>query len=473
MHRFIAAIMAVTSSATITQAQAFWPDGRAAAPARVGLLSFAVAAPSPMPLGQTGGAVTSPIGQPASTSSGSPQSPVSGPPSPVLPLAPRTGPLPSTLTIEQALEEAVARAPAIVAAQADVDASRGRLRQAGFRPNPQLSVDVENFVGSGIYSGLNSTETTVTLNQQLDLFGRRSARVNAAQAALAAQEVRLAITRADLGQSVRTQFAGAVAARDRLRLATDNLGRARELARIADELVAAGREPPLRALRARANAAQAEAALRAAEATEIAARRTLAGLFGIAGEVGGVSGPLIPPGLATIEPAATLEVRLAEAERLEAEAALRQEQVARRLNPSVGVGVRRLEQTSDTALVAGMSVPLPLFDRNQGNVAAAQASIRAAQARREAALAQAAARIGNARSNLTAAQARVAALETAALPQATEALRLANLAYRAGRLTLLELLDAQAALNATQGDLIDARAALAEASATLVRAAAQ
>ena len=472
MPRSIAAIMAVASCASVAHAQTPGLHGPAAGvvtSSHTGLAAFAPVAAG----GQAGGAVTAPIAQPGPGPTSS-QSPVSGPPSPGEPLAPRTGPLPLSLTLEQALEEAVARSPLVVAAQADVEASRGRLRQAGFRPNPQLSVDVENFAGGGAYREVgNGTQTTVTINQQLDLFGRRSSRINAAQAALAAQEVRLSIARADLGQAVRLQFAGAVAARDRLQLATDNLGRARELARIADELVGAGREPPLRALRARANAAQAEAALRGAEAAETAARRTLAGLFGIAGEVGNVSGPLIPVSLATIEPAATLEVRLAEAERLQAEATLRQEQVARRLDPSVGVGVRRLEQTNDTALVAGIALPLPLFDRNQGNVAAAQAAIRAAEARRDAALAQANARIGNARSNLTAAQARVAALETTALPQATEAVRLANLAYRAGRLTLLELLDAQAALTTTQSDLIDARVSLAEASATLVRAAAQ
>ena len=285
--------------------------------------------------------------------------------------------------------------------------------------------------------------------------------------------MRLSIARADLAQAVRTQFATAAATRDRLRISIDNLERARELARIANELVAAGREPPLRALRANANAAQTEAALRAAEAAELAARRTLGGLFGITDAVGGVSGPLITLAQVAIEPSSTLEVRLAEAERLEAAAGLRSEQVARQLDPSVGVGVRILHETRTAGLVAGISLPLPLFDRNGGNIAAAAAGIRAAEARRDAALAQATARIANARTNIDAARARVVALETAALPQAGEALRLANLAYRAGRLTLLELLDAQQALAATQNELIDARVALAEASATLVRAAAR
>lgn len=422
---------------------------------------------------QTGGSVTSPIARPA-TQAPSAQAAISGPPAPRALLVPRTGPLPATLTLEQALEEAAARSPAIIAAEAEVEAMRARLRQAGFRINPELSVEVENFAGSGIYREVgNGVQATVSVSQRLDLGGRRSSRISAAQASLAAQEIRLAIARAELGQSVRTQFAAAAAVRDRLELAKSNNERARELARIADELVAAGREPPLRALRARANAAQADAALRGAEAADTAARRTLASLFGASELLGGVTGQLEPFALEGVDPVATLDVRLAEAERLAAEAELRQQQAAGRLDPSVGLGVRRLQATGDTALVAGVTLPIPIFDQNQGNIAAARSSIRSAEARRNAAIAAAGAQINNAQTNLVAARARVTALESVAAPQAAEALRLANLSYRAGRLSLLELLDAQDAFASAQSELIDARLALAEATATLVRAAAR
>jgi len=398
---------------------------------------------------------------------------VVGPPAPRVGRTVPTGPLPASLDLAAAIEAARTRSPVIVAAEAEVDASRARLRQAGFRINPTLDVEVENFAGTGPYSGVDGLETTVSVNQRLDLGGRRSSRISAAEAALATQELRLAIAIAEIGQLVRTQFATVVATRDRLALAVANEARARELARIADELVAAGREPPLRALRARANAAQAGASLRAAEATDIAARRTLASLFGLSEPVGAVADERRSAPPESVEPRSTLDVRLAEAERLEAEAELRQQRVAGRLDPAVGIGIRRLEETGDTALIAGVSLPLPVFDRNQGNVAAARADIRSAEARRDAAIVLASARIENAGTSLSAARARVTALEGLATPQAAEALRLADLSYKAGRLSLLELLDAQDAYAAAQSELIDARLALAEAMATLVRAAAR
>ena len=186
-----------------------------------------------------------------------------------------------------------------------------------------------------------------------------------------------------------------------------------------------------------------------------------------------VAGALLDLQPRTIDPTQSLEVRLAEAEQVSAEASLRQEIVARRLDPSVGLGVRHVRELGDVALVAGLSMPLPLFDRNQGNIEAARANIRAAEARRAGALATTIVRGRNAITNVEAATVRVEALERAAIPEAAEALRLAQLSYQAGRSSLLELLDAQEAYTSAQSALIDARLALAQATAELGRVAAQ
>lgn len=409
-------------------------------------------------------------------------SPTMGPPAPVertadaevLPLlVPSDEPLPDNLTLEGALAAAEARSPAIASARASVAAAQGRLRQAGFRANPELSVEVENFLGTGELSGLRSTELTVAVNQRLDLGGRRSARQAVGRAELAVSELRLLITRAELARSVRQQFATAVAARERLRIATDNEARSRELARIARILVEVGREPPLRALRAQAAASQAVAELRGAQAAEAASRRTLAALFGAEAPPQSVAGMLDefqPPSQAAIQ---SLDVRLANAQLALAEANLRQQLAERRLDPAVGIGIRHVRETGDQALVAGFSMPLPIRDRNSGNIEAARAEIRAAEFEQASARVGASSRIANATANLSAATARVEALESGAIPEGREALRLAQLSYEAGRIELIELLDAQAALTSAETQLIEARLAQAEATAELARATAQ
>ena len=416
------------------------------------------------------------VGNPASPRVGAPEtsSPM-GPPAPVrpVPAEPRTGPLPPNLTLPQALDEAAARSPAIVAAEAEVRAAEARIRQAGFRENPELSFEVENVAGTGELSGIQSMEATLAVNQRLDLGGRRAARVKAAQAELAVQRLRLVISRADLAQSVREQFARAAAAHERLEQANETVERAQELARVTRILVDAGRDPPLRAVRARSALAQAQAAQVAAEAEELAARSSLAALFGVSTPVEAVSGSTLDLTPQEITPERSLQVQLLDAERAAAEAAVEQELAQRRLDPAVGVGIRHVRETGDFGLVAGVSMPLRVFDRNDGNIAAARAALAAAEARRATTLADTAARTRNAIAAVEAAERRVEALEGSALPEAREALRLAIRSYEEGRATLLELLDAQEAYTAAQSALTQARLELALATAELGRLSAQ
>lgn len=415
------------------------------------------------------------VGNPATPRVGSPAMQPAGPPAPIETLRPepRSGPLPGVLTINQALEEAAARSPTIVAAEAEVSAAEARLRQAGYRTNPELSVEVENFAGTGELRGLRSTETTVAVNQRLDLGGRRSARVSAAEAELTVQRLRLSIAKADLSQAVREQFARSIAAREKLAQATENEERARELARLAGILVEAGRDPPLRALRARSAYAQAQAEREAAEASELAARSSLAALFGASQPIGSVAGSALNVTPAEVNPEVSLDVRLADAERGAAQAGVRQQLAERRIDPAVGVGVRHVRETGDVGLVAGISMPLRLFDRNQGNIEAARQTANAADARRESALATTTAKARNAVANVEAARRRVDALENAAVPEATEALRLAELSYREGRASLIELIDIQNAYTASRSSLTEARLELAIATAELGRILAQ
>lgn len=415
------------------------------------------------------------VGTPATPRVGTPQTTDIGPPAPVrsvVPL-PRTGPLPSKITLPQALEEAASRSPAVVAAEAEVREAEARARQAGYRQNPELSVEVENFGGTGELKGLQSTEATVALNQRLDLGGRRSARVAAARADIAVQRLRLATARADLAQNVRQEFARSVAARETLEQADQAVERARELARVATVLVEAGRDPPLRALRARSALAQALAEQEAARAEELAARSTLASLLGSSVPVGAVTGSSIDLTPAEVDLQRSLDVRLADAETAAAEAELRLQLAERRIDPAVGVGVRHVRETGDFGLVAGFSMPLRLFDRNQGNIEAARAAVAAARARRASAITSVTARGRNAIATVEAAERRVTALEEGALPEAAEALRLAQIAFREGRASLLELLDAQESYTAAQAALTEARLALAIATAELGRIAAQ
>ena len=81
-----------------------------------------------------------------------------------------------------ALLERIGLAPTSLEADALLDAAEARVRQARVRPNPELGLEAENAFGSGPFSGYANAETTLSLTQDLELWGRRGARVAVAQA---------------------------------------------------------------------------------------------------------------------------------------------------------------------------------------------------------------------------------------------------------------------------------------------------
>lgn len=386
------------------------------------------------------------------------------------------------LSLEEALERSGVIAagasdpanPRIVGPQQDVAVAEALIEQAGLRPNPEVSLEVENVAGTGAFSGLQASEYTLAAGLPLELGGKRRARVEAARADLVVARLRGDLALAELGLLVRQRYVTAVAAQARVELFEDILERERELARIAGALVDAGREPPLRALRAQAALAETEAELKAAQADALAARFGLGALWGeeVAPDVP-ASFPDIEPPYELLADYAGLQTQIAAAERRAAEADIARERTLRVPDPTVSAGIKRFEESNEQAFLVGVSVPLPLFNRNQGNIAAAQARAHAAAAREAVARLDYRQAVIDARADYLAAEARAETLEAESLPQAEEALRLVQIGYRNGRFPLIEVLSAAEARDTIRRSLIEAREAQERAAARLIGLAAQ
>ncbi|MBU1252907.1 MAG: TolC family protein, partial [Alphaproteobacteria bacterium] len=333
----------------------------------------------------------------------------------------------------------------------------------------------ENIAGSGAFSGLSATEYTLAVGQRIELGGKRGARVAAAEAQAQLANLRADLAGAELGFLVRERYVAAAAAASRVGLARDVVERNEELARIAGVLVEVGREPPLRALRAEATLAEARAELQAAEANSLAARTALASLWGEQDTPPLVPGafPNIEPPAAVLASATSLPLQVARGQSATAAAEIDYERSLRIPDPVVSAGVRRFEESNDSAFLVGVSIPLPFWNRNQGNIAAAEARLRAANAREVVALADFELTVTRARSQYLAAEARVETLSTTSLPQAEEALRLVRIGYRNGRFPLIEVLSAAEARDAIREALITAQEDRGQAAAELIRLAAQ
>ncbi len=370
----------------------------------------------------------------------------------------------------EALLERIGLTPATVEAGALLDAAEARVRQARVRPNPELGLEAENAFGSGPFSGYDNAETTLSLSQDLELWGRRGARVEVARADAGTAGLRRDLATVEAGARLALVYAEAEAAQRRFLLAEEALTVTIADTRAALILVEEGREPLLRGIQGESEAAAARATLDEAEAERDAAFARLTAVAMLPTPVTSIDTSLIDrvPAAAAVTSGATPQVRVAEAERAAAETRIEVERIRAKPDVRASVGVRRYEAEDATALTFGLSVPLPLFDRNRGNIEAAQADFRAADARLMGVRQEAEADRNAAQARLRASVSRVTASD-AGVTAAEEAYRLSRIGFEAGRISQLELRSSRAALIAARNAAVDARLARVRAEIDLAR----
>jgi len=360
--------------------------------------------------------------------------------------------------------------PATLEADALTQAAEARVRQAGVRPNPMLGLEADSLFGTGPYAGTANAEAMLSISQDLELWGRRAARVEAARAdaGAAARQRDLAVV--DAAGRLALIYAEAEAAERRAELAEESLILTVADARAALALVEQGREPLLRGIQSESEAAAARAARDEAQAERDAAFARLAAVAMLAVPVTGIDASLLDqtPSAAREAPTVAPTVRVAEAGRDAAERRITVERIRARPDVNASLGLRRYEAEDATALTFGISMPLPLFDRNRGNIDAAQAEFRAAEARLAAVRLEAQADRAAARARLAASASRVGAAD-AGIASAEEAYRLSRIGFEAGRISQLELRVTRAALVNARTTAVDARLARVRAEIDLAR----
>jgi len=381
----------------------------------------------------------------------------------------------SLLTLDDAVALAGGSAPAAEVAAADVDAASAARSVAALRPNPALAVEVENFVGTGPYDGVNGADLTASVVIPLELGGKRQARIAVADAAAHRAQIAQVIAQADIRLQMTELYIQASAAEVRVAIAEDQYRIAGDTARAATIRVQAGRASPLEQERAEVARLRAEAEVGKARRLADAARANLARRIGrpITGPLdigvlgGPASGTMGPPRPATA--AGTLALAAADADLATAAAGVRLARSQRVPDLTVGPGVRRLEATNDVAAVFSVSMPLPLFNSGRAAVDQANAARRRADAQRRVTALDVEQQIGDAEVEAANAAAAARVASGPALSAAMEAARIARIGYREGKFGQLELLDAERTLTEMRSASIEALATYQLAKARLER----
>ena len=357
------------------------------------------------------------------------------------------------LTLRNAVAMALQANPGLSSALREQEATEGAVVQAGAWPNPTLGFQLEDL-------RRDNRSTTLQLSQPIELGGKRSARVTAAERARDQAGSALAARRAEIRAATVTAFFDVLTAQERLRLAQDSVGLAQTATRAAANRVAAGKVSPLEETKARVAEAGIRVELMQAEGTLRSARQQLAALWGNPSprftQVDGAVDQL--PAMASAQDIAgkLADAPVVRQARLEVERrkALADLERAKRIpDVTVSLGAKRVPASDgDTGssrrnqVVLGLSVPLPIFDTNRGNVA--EALSREEKARDDLAVAelQLGTEVAQATERLRSAHATAETLQRDALPGAESAYKAATKGFELGKFSFLEALDAQRTL---------------------------
>lgn len=370
-----------------------------------------------------------------------------------------TGPL----TLREALSLTLLHNPELKAFSWDVRVSEARQLQAGLGPNPILGIEVEDVGGAGPHSGFDAAETTIALSQLIEMGDKRSKREN-----LTLLEKKLAgwdyeAKRLDVFTKVTKAFIEVLVAQQRLNLTEELLQLSEELVGTVTKRVDAGKDSPLEKTKAAVAYSNVNIQYQQAAGNLEFARKKLASAWtgqnpkfeSVAGKLDSLS-PLPSIDLLTNLISQNPDIARWALEIDKGKASLEMERANAISDITLTGGMKRFSETDDNAIVFGISIPLPISDRNQGGkleavyrLSRVREEQRAAQVRIKMELARAYQALSNSYTKAT-------ELDKNVIRPTESVFEDSKTGYRQGKLDYLHVLDAQRTLFEAKSQYIDA-----------------
>ena len=374
---------------------------------------------------------------------------------------------PEPLRLDQAIRYAIEYNPTLSAARREVMATEGQVLQGSLRPNPDFIYQADDVSRIGRTS-------TAEVGVPFETGGKREARVRAAGLGREVALADLGSAELRLRSAVIAAFFDVLAAQELRATSEESVRLAQRATDIAAKRVAAGKISPVEETRARVAEAGARVALNQSESELRNSRRRLASLWGnttpnFSEASGDVEALVEPPNaeaiLARLSNAPQLRRAQRELERRKSLVTLEQARSVPDFTVSVGVK-RSLDVPGEQALVA-LKVPLPIFNRNQGNLQEALRREDKAAEELQATQTALSASAMQALENVSARRRDADLLRTEVLPGARSTYEAATIGFENGKFSFLEVLDAQRTLIAAKSQYLIALANFHRAQAEL------
>lgn len=354
-----------------------------------------------------------------------------------------------SITLDWVLDAAINRHPSLAVTWYEIKARQGAAQQAGLLPNPALFGEMEEFGGSGDFSGTGAMSSRIGISQKFPLGGKIGKRVREAEAATKVSDLEHQAKVVEVRALVERRFFDVFTLQERLNLQTEQMELIQKTHDVVVKRVKIGDTSPLDLARSQVELALARIEIEQTRKELESARYVLAESWGSKSPLfSTVSAHYQPdPNFTEQELKEALEQspawRLMEEQFAKADAALDLARAQSIPDFELEGGVQRFNESDDHALFLGVSIPLPLFDRNQGGVAEAKATTRKAYHQREAGFLALHTEFQEAWHKLVSTRQAVKSLETEVLPAAQNAYESISKAYKAGEVDILGLLDAQ------------------------------
>lgn len=370
---------------------------------------------------------------------------------------------PIILDFPTALQRVCQTSPEIQQAYLEIEILEGQYIQAGLRPNPELNFEFDGFPGTAQFSEVNSSEITLSITQLIELGGKRSARERAALMEVEIARRNAEIVKADVAHDLLQDFINAFAAQEKIQIAEQHKKIDESILLAVQAKVENGMIRPIEQHKAEISLASTTHDFEHTKRQFYNLRQHLASEWGATcPDFDFVDYPfyqLVPlPALCDLSAmlANNPDIIKKQIEIATAEEILALEKAQRIPDVLVTAGVTEIVKRNQQAGTIELSIPLPFFDRNQGNISSSRSQVCLAEAKYEACRVELEISLNSAYREWTCAYHEVCILHDTILQKTADSYAQINEGYEQGKYELLDVLEAHQALLKAQEAYLDA-----------------
>lgn len=363
----------------------------------------------------------------------------------------------NAITLQAAVDTALSNNPNLKSFKYEISSLEGIKVQADLIPNPEAEFEVENFLGGKELSGFQGSEYTLSASQLFELGGKRSSRINLAEKNIISAQANYELIKLNLIAQVKLAFFELSQIHQHIELQQKFIQINEEILKTISDRVEAGRTSPAEESKVKVALINSRIELQRLMRDYSSTQTQLNSLMGttqknVAPLTTLFEKILLPPDkeniLQDLDSIPSLKYLNYETEIRNAQLNLEESMAVPDLTASLGF--RYLNEIKTDALIAWLSVPIPIFNRNEGNIQSAEVRIKQMDEIIKAQKLTVTSTINTSYNNLLSAYNNSVQLKESILPESEKAYEITRQGYLQGRFAFIDLLDAQRTLFETQ-----------------------